>query len=103
MWKQMVPAFRMMMLLTLLTGIAYPLLVTGLCQAFFRHQADGSLITREGHVIGSRLIGQPFQAADYFHPRPSAAGVGYDATASGGSNLGPTNRALVNRVQQAVV
>lgn len=101
MLKQMGPAFRMMTLLTLITGIAYPLLVTGLCQTLFRSQANGSLIARHGKVVGSRLIGQPFTAAGYFHPRPSASN--YDPTASGGSNLGPTSQALIDRIHQGAV
>ena len=100
MWKQLGQAFRMMLLLTLATGIAYPLLVTGLGQLFFPTQANGSLVYLHGKVVGSRWIGQEFEAADYFHPRPSAAG--YNPAASGGSNLGPTSRALMDRMQKAV-
>ena len=92
-----------MVLLTVLTGLAYPLLILGLAQAFFPEQADGSLVRRDSKVIGSTLIGQQFAAAQYFHPRPSAAGNGYDAANSSGTNKGPTDRKLADTlIAQAV-
>ncbi len=100
--KNLIVAIRFTLITTVVFGLGYPLLVTGLSQWIFPKQANGSLIVRNGQVIGSSLIGQGFQGDKYFHPRPSLAGNGYDATASGGSNLGPTNQALVTRVQQDV-
>jgi potassium-transporting ATPase KdpC subunit len=102
MLKELNPALRMMVVLTILTGFIYPAVVTVLSQTFFRDQANGSLIVSHGQVIGSRLIGQNFSKAEYFHPRPSAAGSGYDPTASAGSNLGPTSQKLSARVKAAV-
>ncbi|HEV8042169.1 MAG TPA: K(+)-transporting ATPase subunit C [Bryobacteraceae bacterium] len=103
MWQQLLPGLRMMLVLTVLTGLIYPLAVTGLCQMLFYDKANGSLITVNDHVVGSSLIGQNFSKAGYFQPRPSAAGNdGYDGTASGGSNLGPTNQKLIDRVKASV-
>lgn len=98
MWQELFPALRITLALTLLTGLAYPLLITGVCQALFPRQANGSLMERDGKVIGSALIGQSFARPEYFRPRPSAAGNGYDASLSGGSNLGPTSKKLIDRV-----
>ncbi len=96
MLKELKPAFLMMIVLTVLTGLIYPAVITAIAQVAFRDQANGSLIVSNGQVIGSRLIGQNFARPEYFHPRPSAAGNGYDPTASGGANLGPTSAKLFN-------
>jgi len=100
---QIRPALTMLLLLTVLTGLVYPLAVTGLAQLLFPDQANGSLIVREGRVIGSRLIGQYFDKPEYFWSRPSAtAPFPYNAAASGGSNLGPTNPVLIEAVNARV-
>ncbi|HEX3703569.1 MAG TPA: potassium-transporting ATPase subunit KdpC [Vicinamibacterales bacterium] len=94
-------AVLMTFVTTLLLGVAYPLVVTGLAQVLFPDQANGQLIERNGSVIGSRIIGQAFSSPGYFRGRPSAAGTGYDAANSGGTNLGPTNRKLIDAVKVA--
>src|ERR1700676_1673658 len=97
MWKELRPGFLMMVVMTVLTGLIYPGIVTAISQVLFPNQANGSLIVSNGQVIGSHLIGQNFGKPEYFHPRPSAAGSnGYDPTARGGTNLGPTSAKLVN-------
>jgi K+-transporting ATPase ATPase C chain len=92
-------SIRFTLLATVLCGLAYPLLVTGIASVLFPHQAAGSLILKDGKVVGSELLAQSFTSDRYFHPRPSAAGNGYDATSSGGSNLAQSNTKLVQRIQ----
>jgi potassium-transporting ATPase KdpC subunit len=96
--KTLFVAIRYTVVTTILLGILYPLAVTALAQLFMRDKADGSLIERNGQVVGSALIAQGFSSPRYFHPRPSVAGNGYDATSSGGSNYGPTNQKLIDRI-----
>jgi K+-transporting ATPase ATPase C chain len=97
--KQFLIALKATLVLTVLTGVMYPLLVTGLAKVLFRDKADGSLIQANGRTVGSELIGQRFTKPEYFHGRPSAAGNdGYDGLSSGGSNLGPTSQKLADRV-----
>src|ERR1019366_5995732 len=104
--KQILIALKATLVLTLLTGVMYPLLVTGLAKALFRDKADGSMIQANGRTVGSELIGQRFTKPEYFHGRPSAAGNdgydGYDGLSSGGSNLGPTSQKLADRVTDDV-
>jgi K+-transporting ATPase ATPase C chain len=105
--KQLLPAIMMTLVLCVITGLVYPGVVTAVAQLAFSRQANGSLVTVNGHVVGSALIGQPFSRPEYFHPRPSAAGNGYDATASGGTDKGPTDAKLADtliasRVDSAV-
>jgi K+-transporting ATPase ATPase C chain len=103
MWEQILPGLRIKIFMTILLGVIYPLAITGICQVFFPHQANGSLITSGGKVIGSELIGQNFSRPEYFQPRPSAAGSdGYDPTSSGGSNYGPVNQKLIDRVKASI-
>lgn len=92
-------ALRYTLVTTLFFGVAYPLVVTGLAQLVFKDKANGQLIRQNGQVVGSRSIGQPFSSPVYFHSRPSAAGAGYDAANSGGSNYGPTSQKLIDRVR----
>jgi K+-transporting ATPase ATPase C chain len=100
--RQLQPALLAVVALTLVCGVAYPLITTLVGRAAFNEQTGGSLIRVHGVVVGSKLIGQPFASPRYFHPRPSAAGNGYDGSASGGSNLGPLNPDLLSAVQQRV-
>src|SRR5215469_3709306 len=100
--KELILALKFTLVTTVAFGLLYPLAMTGLGKLLFPKQAAGSLIEKDGRVVGSRLIGQTFTADKYFHSRPSAAGAGYDAIASGAANLAPTNQALVDRVKADV-
>jgi potassium-transporting ATPase KdpC subunit len=102
MLKELGPGLRLTVVFTILTGFLYPIVMTGLSEAFFPRQANGSLVRVKGTVVGSRLIGQTFTKPQYFHPRPSAAGNGYDATQSGGTNLGPTNSKLIDQIKASI-
>lgn len=96
--RYLITAILYTVVTTIIFGVAYPYLVTGIAQLVFKDKADGQLIKKDGHVLGSRIIGQPFSDPKYFHSRPSTAGTGYDAASSGGSNLAPTNKKLTDRV-----
>jgi K+-transporting ATPase ATPase C chain len=100
--KNFLIAILMTLVTTVILGVIYPLIVTGLSQSLFHDRANGQLIAKDGTIIGSRIIAQPFTGAGYFHPRASAAGNGYDAANSGGTNYGPTNQKLIDRVKQDV-
>jgi potassium-transporting ATPase KdpC subunit len=100
--RQLSAAVVIFLALTVFTGLVYPLAMTGVAQVLFPNRADGSLVKRDGEVVGSRLIGQNFSGPRYFHPRPSAAGDGYDAMSSSASNLGPTNPDLISEVRKRV-
>lgn len=100
--KQLLTTVLYTVITTVLLGLAYPFAITGIAQLVFPHKANGELLYKNNVLIGSTLIGQPFTGAGYFHSRPSSAGTGYDATSSSGSNYGPTNRALIDRVDASV-
>ena len=103
MWQEILPGLRIKIFMTIVVGVIYPLAVTGIAQLVFPHRANGSLVKVNGQVVGSALIGQNFAKPEYFQPRPSAAGNdGYDAASSSGSNLGPTNQKLADRVKASV-
>jgi K+-transporting ATPase ATPase C chain len=97
--KNILTAIWFTLVTTVIFGVIYPLAVTAMAQLLFHDRANGQLLERNGELVGSRMIGQAFTSPGYFHPRPSAAGTGYDATASGGSNLAPTNKNLIERVK----
>lgn len=101
--RQLLPALRLLAVLTVVLGVLYPLAITGVGQALFSHQADGSIVTVDGEPVGSSLVGQVFTGDEYFESRPSAAGDGYDATASAASNLGPNNPDLLATVEERAV
>ncbi|MBM7583316.1 K+-transporting ATPase ATPase C chain [Caldicoprobacter guelmensis] len=98
--RQALTALLMVVIMTVIGGVVYPLMVTGIAQIIFPYQANGSMVIKDGRVVGSKLIGQNFTSVGYFHGRPSAAGKGYDATLSSGSNLGPTNRILIDEIKK---
>lgn len=97
--QNLITSVLMTIATTILLGLIYPLVITGLAQVFFKDKANGQIIHRNGEAVGSRILAQPFSSSKYFHPRPSAAGNGYDAANSGGTNFGPTNQKLIERVR----
>ena len=97
--KNLITAFLMTIVTTILMGLIYPLVITGLAQVLFHDKANGQILHRNGEAVGSRIIGQPFTSAKYFHSRPSNAGTGYDAANSAGTNYAPTNQKLIDRIQ----
>ena len=100
MLKQLKPAILSVLVMTIVFGVAFPFVITVIARVAFPHQANGSLIKKDGKVVGSELLGQNFSSPRYFHPRPSAAGAGYDAASSGGTNLGPTSDKLINGIHK---
>jgi K+-transporting ATPase ATPase C chain len=100
--RNLIVAVLMTLVTTVILGVVYPLVVTGLAHVMFPDKANGQIIEQNGKIVGSRIIGQAFSSPGYFHSRPSAAGTGYDPTSSGGTNLGPTNKKLIDAVKEAV-